>query len=120
MSFRSIGGGTGSGLGSLILEKLRDDFIKIPNFDFTITPSPNISTAVVEPYNSLLALNEMIENNDISIMLDNQAMYRICENKLDIELPGYSNLNKMISQVFSSLTSSLRFPGALNTDLTDF
>ena len=40
--------------------------------------------------------------------------------KLGIEHPSYSNLNRLISQVVSSITASLRFDGALNVDLTDF
>ncbi|CAK9184101.1 unnamed protein product [Ilex paraguariensis] len=61
--FNAVGGGTGSGLGSLLLERLRS---------------------------------------------------------LDIERPTYTNLNRLVSQVISSLTASLRFDGALNVDVTEF
>ncbi|CAE7937669.1 TUBA, partial [Symbiodinium necroappetens] len=33
---------------------------------------------------------------------------------LDIERPTYTNLNRLIAQIISSLTASLRFDGALN------
>merc|ERR1712130_498285 len=39
---------------------------------------------------------------------------------LDIERPTYTNLNRLIAQVISSLTASLRFDGALNVDVTEF
>ncbi|CAK9249584.1 unnamed protein product [Sphagnum jensenii] len=39
---------------------------------------------------------------------------------LDIERPTYTNLNRLISQIISSLTTSLRFDGALNVDITEF
>ncbi|KAF3643182.1 Tubulin alpha-2 chain [Capsicum annuum] len=39
---------------------------------------------------------------------------------LDIERPTYTNLNRLISQVISSLTASLRFDGALNVDVNEF
>uniref|UniRef100_A0A8B9S9N2 Tubulin alpha 1b n=1 Tax=Apteryx owenii TaxID=8824 RepID=A0A8B9S9N2_APTOW len=39
---------------------------------------------------------------------------------LDIERPTYTNLNRLISQIVSSITASLRFDGALNVDLTEF
>ena len=37
-----------------------------------------------------------------------------------IESPSYSHLNKLISQVVSSITASLRFNGALNVDMNEF
>lgn len=84
---------------------------------FTITPSPQISTATVEPYNSILGTQSLIEHSDVSIMLDNEALYDICRRNLDIERPTYTNLNRITSQVVSSLTASLRFEGSLNVDL---
>ena len=50
-------------------------------------------------------------------MLDNEAIYDICRRNLDIERPTYTNLNRIIAQVVSSLTTSLRFDGALNIDM---
>lgn len=84
---------------------------------FTITPSPQISTAAVESYNSVLGTQTLIEHSDVSIMLDNEALYDICRRNLDIERPNYTNLNRITSQVVSSLTASLRFEGSLNVDL---
>ena len=45
-----------------------------------------------------------------------QALLR----NLDIERPTYTNLNRLIAQIISSLTASLRFDGALNVDITEF
>ncbi|KAL0129485.1 hypothetical protein PUN28_001631 [Cardiocondyla obscurior] len=53
-------------------------------------------------------------------MVDNEAIYDICRRKLNIERPSYTNLNRLISQVVSSITASLRFNSALSVDLTDF
>jgi len=53
-------------------------------------------------------------------MVDNEAIYDICRRNLDVERPSYTNLNRLISQVVSSITASLRFDGALNVDLTEF
>jgi len=53
-------------------------------------------------------------------MVDNEAIYDICRKNLDVERPSYTNLNRLISQVVSSVTASLRFDGALNVDLTEF
>jgi tubulin alpha len=53
-------------------------------------------------------------------MVDNEAIYDICRRNLDVERPTYTNLNRLISQIVSSITASLRFDGALNVDLTEF
>jgi tubulin alpha len=47
MVTNSVGGGTGSGLGSLLLERLSVDYGKKTKMDFAIFPSPQISTATV-------------------------------------------------------------------------
>ena len=39
---------------------------------------------------------------------------------LDVERPSYINLNRLLAQIVSSVTASLRFDGALNVDLTEF
>ncbi len=118
--FNSVGGGTGSGFGSLLLEKLSVDYSKKSKLGFNVYPSPKISNSVVEPYNAVLSTNCLLEHNDVSVILDNEAIYDICRRQLDIERPTYINLNRLIAQVISSLTSSLRFDGALNADLVEF
>lgn len=57
---------------------------------------------------------------DCTFCLDNEALYDVCRRNLDIERPTYTNLNRLIAQVISSLTASLRFDGALNVDVTEF
>jgi tubulin alpha len=118
--FNSVGGGTGSGLGSLLLERLSVDYGKKSKFGFSVYPSPQISTAVVEPYNSVLATHSLLEHTDVVVVLDNEAIYEICQRSLNIERPTYTNLNRLIAQVISSITASLRFDGALNVDITEF
>ena len=53
-------------------------------------------------------------------MVDNEAIYDICRRNLSIERPTYTNLNRLIGQVVSSITASLRFDGSLNVDLNEF
>lgn len=120
MLFNSVGGGTGSGLGTLILERLTKDYGKKCKFGFSIYPSPQVSTAVVESYNSVLSTHALLEHTDLTVVLDNEALYDICNKNLGIPKPKYTNLNRLISQVISSLTTSLRFDGELNVDVNEF
>lgn len=50
-----------------------------------------------------------------SIEMQKSHLYR-----LNVESPTYSHLNRLISQVVSSITASLRFNGALNVDMNEF
>nr|XP_054752903.1 tubulin alpha-1 chain-like [Lytechinus pictus] len=118
--FRSFGGGTGSGFAALLEERLSVDFGRKAKLEFAIYPSPLVSTAVVEPYNTVLSTHTTLEHSDVSFMVDNEAIYEICKKKLDIERPTYQNLNRLIAQTVSAVTCSLRFEGALNVDLNEF
>uniref|UniRef100_A0A6F7NP50 Tubulin alpha chain n=1 Tax=Haemonchus contortus TaxID=6289 RepID=A0A6F7NP50_HAECO len=118
--FHSFGGGTGSGFLSLLMERLSTEYGKKPKLEFAIYPAPQISTSMVEPYNSILMTHTTLEHSDCSFMADNEAIYDICRRKLDLARPTYTNLNRLIAQIVSSITASLRFDGALNVDLTEF
>lgn len=117
--FHSFGGGTGSGFGALLMESLSNEYGKKSKLEFSIYPAPKISTAVVEPYNSIHTTHATLEHSDCSFMIDNEAIYDMCKN-LGIERPEYSDINRIVAQVVSSITASLRFQGELNVDLTEF
>merc|ERR1712142_401200 len=116
----SVGGGTGSGLGMLILERLAVDYRKKSKIGFEIYPSPNISTCIVEPYNGLLSTHWLLDHTDVSLIFDNEAVYQVCAQSLGLPNASYDQLNRPISKVISSMTASLRFEGELNVDLNEF
>jgi len=118
--FHSFGGGTGSGFTSLCMERLSVDYGKKCKLEFSVYPAPQTASSVVEPYNSILTTHTTLEHSDCSFIVDNEAIYDICRKNLDIERPSFLNLNRLISQIVSSVTASLRFDGALNVDLTEF
>jgi len=118
--FHAVGGGTGSGLGALLLERLSVDYGKKSKLGFTVYPSPQVSTAIVEPYNTVLSTHALLEHTDVDVILDNEAIYDICKRGLNLSRPTYANLNRLISQVVSTLTCSLRFEGSLNVDINEF
>ncbi|KAM0789967.1 Tubulin alpha-1A chain [Microbotryomycetes sp. NB124-2] len=118
--FHSFGGGTGSGFGALLLERLSQDYGKKSKLEFAVYPSPKMSNSVVEPYNAILTTHTTLEHVDCSFLIDNEAIYDICRSKLGVSSPGFRNLNRLIAQVVSSVTASLRFAGSLNVDLNEF
>jgi len=113
----SLGGGTGSGMGTLVLLKLRDAYPDRILATFSVYPSPKVSDTVVEPYNAVLSTHQLLENSDETFIIDNEALYNISHNVLKQNAPTYADLNYLISCVMAGVTASLRFPGKLNGDL---
>ena len=64
------------------------------DFNFCIS---NISNIIVEPYDVILSHNALIEYLDVSVILNNEAIYDIYRSQLDINTPNYNNLNRLIS-----------------------
>lgn len=79
--FHSFGGGTGSGFSALLTEHLNDEFGKKSKLEVSIYPSPQMCTAIVEPYNSVLTTHNSMDNVDCAFIFDNQAIYEICKTK---------------------------------------
>ena len=67
--FHSFGGGTGSGFTSLLMERLSVDYGKKSKLEFAVYPAPQVSTAVVEPYNSILTTHTTLEHSDCAFMV---------------------------------------------------
>ena len=89
-------------------------------YDIAHTSYFKVSTAIVEPYNTILTNHSSLEFVDVVFLVDNQAIYDICKKNLQVDFPTYTNLNRLIAQIISSITASLRFEGALNVDLNEF
>lgn len=113
----SLGGGTGSGMGTLLMQKIRDEYPDRIMATFSIIPSPRVSDTVVEPYNFVLSAHQLIEHTDEVVFLDNEAFYDICFRTLKLVKPTYGDLNHLISASMSGITCCIRFPGQLNADL---
>merc|ERR1712055_825174 len=107
----SLGGGTGSGMGTLVLLKLRDAYPDRILTTFSVYPSPKVSDTVVEPYNAVLSSHQLLENSDETFMIDNEALYNIMHNVMKKKTVEYSVLNALIAKVTCGITASIRFPG---------
>eukprot|EP00105_Crassostrea_gigas_P039707 XP_019923855.1 PREDICTED: tubulin beta chain [Crassostrea gigas] len=76
-----------------------------------------VSEVVVEPYNAVLSVHQLLENTDETFCIDNEALYDICFRNLKLSNPSYNDLNHLVSHTMSGVTTCLRFPGQLNADL---
>jgi len=116
--YHSIGGGTGSGFGTLILLKIRDSYPDKITCSYSIYPSPKVSDTVVEPYNAVLSTHQLLENSDETFIVDNEALMNIQHNVLKAGKDAdFKKMNLLISKVSCGITCPLRFQGSINADL---
>ncbi|KAG0475956.1 hypothetical protein HPP92_012797 [Vanilla planifolia] len=114
----SIAGGTGSGMGSYLLETLNDRYSKKLVQTYSVFPNQmETSDVVVQPYNSLLTLKRLTLNADCVVVLDNTALNRIAVERLHLTNPTFKETNSLVSTVMSASTTTLRYPGYMNNDL---
>ena len=102
------------------MEGVSVNYGKKPKQEFSIYLAPQVSTAVVKPYNSFLITHTTLEHSNCAFMVDNEDIYNICHRSIDTESPTYTTLHHLIIQIVSFITASLRFDGALNIDLIKF
>lgn len=119
MLLHSVAGGTGSGLGSFLLETLNDRYPKKLIQTYSVFPNCESKTSdvVVQPYNTMLTLKRLAQNADSVVVLDNSALDRIASDILHIQNPTFAQTNQLVSTVMASSTSTLRYPGYMNNDL---
>lgn len=111
----STAGGTGSGFGSFLLERLNDRFPK--KLIQTYSVFPNENDVVVQPYNILLSMKRLILNSDAVVVIDNNALTRMATDRLKLAQPTFAQTNSIVSTIMSASTTTLRYPGYMNNDL---
>ena len=114
----SIAGGTGSGMGSYLLEALNDHFPKKLIQTYSVFPSwADQSDVVVQPYNSILTMKRLTLNADAVVVLDNMALNRIAVDRMRVENPTVDHINSLVATIMAASTTTLRYPGYMNNDL---
>merc|ERR1711973_146013 len=110
-------------VGKEILDQVNDRLRKLVDhgkIGFEVYPAPNLSTCIVEPYKAMLSTHWLLDHTEVSLVLDNEAIYAICQKQLEQDRPSYEDLNKIIAKVVSSMSAALRFDGEANVDLGEF
>lgn len=93
---QSLAGGTGSGLGAHIVEKLREDFNKGNMLNVAVWPYSN-GEVILQNYNVLLTLNSLLEHSNGIIPIYNDEIMLICRELLKNKRPSYKVMNSVIA-----------------------
>ena len=109
---QSLGGGTGSGMGALLISKIREEYADRITETFSIILSPKVSDAVVEPHIAIRSFHQLVENADERMMLDNEALYDICFRTSKLTTLTYGDVNHLVSASISGVTTH-QFRGAV-------
>ncbi|XP_064652208.1 tubulin epsilon chain-like [Lineus longissimus] len=142
----SMGGGTGSGLGTHVLRILEEQYPDVYRFVTAVYPSAE-DDVITSPYNSVLAMRQLTENADCVLPIENQALVEIM-NKINQAVPStkigkktfgdvktlatgdggltkkkdekpFDTMNNIVANLLLNMTSSARFEGSLNVDLNE-
>ncbi|ETO29268.1 beta-tubulin [Reticulomyxa filosa] len=100
----SLGGSTGSGLGTLLLEHLRNNYPTLVTSSFSVLPSQ----LIVETYHAILGLSQLIDHSHATFTIDNASLFNICKRTLKSSNPTYKDLNWITSLAMNGVTSSFR------------
>ena len=99
MIYSSLNGGTGAGVTSLLLENLADLYERVDKIGVNFYPSKTVGkNHNYMDYNLGYSILNVLEFLDVSIALDNETIYKICEANFGGSLVYYSSVNRVISQ----------------------
>ncbi|EAY00856.1 Tubulin/FtsZ family, GTPase domain containing protein [Trichomonas vaginalis G3] len=101
--FQSLGGGTGSGLGSRITECVRDTFGPRAQIVNNVVWPYTFGGVMVQNYNSVLSLAALIKNSDAVVVTYNDTLHAICAAQKGPENVTLADMNDVFSRNLAGL-----------------
>lgn len=92
----SIGGGTGSGLGTKMSEEIYDEFADVTKVNLAVMPY-HFGEVVVQHYNSVLCLAKVADVTDAVLLYENEFAHELCVNMRGIASPTLYDINCAIT-----------------------
>ncbi len=109
----SMDGGTGGGMGALIIDKIQEEFPdKIASSFGLITP-PGMTDTTVGAYNFVLAATHLAENADLVHVMDAEALCSCFYRTLKLGFPREADMGRMMATAILGATATFRYPGCL-------
>ena len=96
MTWQSLAGGTGSGMGAYVAELLRECYPKSALLSVVVWPHMS-GEVTIQSYNALFSLDCLYPVCDGIISLENDAAKRVCRQRLGLEKPSHADLNSVFA-----------------------
>ena len=110
----STGGGTGSGVGSMTIQRFAVDNSKVISICNLVNPSKNISNIVVEPYNFVLSMQNVLEHSSLTLMNTNEGLKELINKHKSVETPKLNEYNDILGLTMSHFLSCYSHPFTSN------
>ena len=94
---QSLAGGTGSGLGSSILYRLKDEFPDIFFTNFLVVPKIG-GEVILQNYNSVFSMASIYQNTDAICLLQNDQANAVCKNIFGLKNIDMGSINAVLSK----------------------
>lgn len=101
MIYQSLAGGTGSGVGSRLLTKIRDEFGSRNIYSTVVLPRIS-GEVILQFYNCVFSLSTLYDSCDGIFVFRNDLVKEICQKIYSIKNPDFLDLNKILSNQISS------------------
>ncbi|XP_029402085.1 tubulin delta chain [Mus pahari] len=98
----SMAGGTGSGLGAFITQKLQDQYSSSLKMNQIIWPY-GTGEVIVQNYNSILTLSHLYRSSDALLIHENDAVHKICAKRMNIKQISFRDLNQVLAHQLGSM-----------------
>ncbi|KAL4223799.1 Tubulin delta chain [Mactra antiquata] len=95
MTFMSLAGGTGSGVGTYITQCVKDEFPHAFLLNQVVWPY-SMGEVIVQNYNAVLTLSHLYQCADAMLVMENDQLHKICSQLLNIKKIGFKDINKVI------------------------
>lgn len=95
MTFMSLAGGTGSGVGAYITQCVKDEFPHAFLLNQVVWPY-SMGEVIVQNYNAVLTLSHLYQCSDAVLIMENDQLHKICTQLLNIKKIGFRDINKVI------------------------
>lgn len=110
----SIGGGTGSGLGTRITKLLKENFAKSFLVNYLVWPH-SAGEVIVQNYNAVLSMAHLSETSDALVIFQNDDLRKIAQTLTASHKVTFKDMNKVVSeQIVASLQPATSASGSSN------
>jgi len=99
---QSMAGGTGAGLGTYVAQALRDEYHSSHIVNCCVWPYES-GEVIVQSYNTLLTLSHLADLSDGIVLMQNEALHRLCVKLYNIQRPSFTDMNAIAARALASV-----------------